>query len=307
MNKHYQTARGRTKFNLKTYLNKRAAQVNRALADSLPINRTSPRIQRAMHHSLMAGGKRLRPILCMAAAEAVGGEASQVVPAACALEMIHTYSLIHDDLPAMDNDALRRGKPTCHIAFDEATAIMAGDALLTMAFQILTEAPMTQITAESRITAINIISNAAGYRGMIAGQMQDMSMENKPARARDLESLHRLKTGALIRASVQTGAVLCRASSRQLNQLAAYADHIGLAFQIKDDILNVEGTPERMGKAVGTDTLRKKVTYPTLFGLEKSRSLAQKQVTSSLRSLEGFDNKADPLRSISMYILNRNR
>jgi geranylgeranyl diphosphate synthase type II len=261
-----------------------------------------------MQYSLMAGGKRIRPVLCLAATEAVGGNPKDALMAACAMEMIHTYSLIHDDLPAMDNDELRRGKPTCHVAFDEAAAILAGDALLTMAFEILASVPFENTDQAAKwLQIIRIIAVAAGSRGMIQGQMLDIAAEGRKLDVRELESMHTLKTGALIVASLQCGALLAEADKTQLSFLETYARNIGLAFQVADDILNVEGNPEVMGKAVGTDRLNKKNTYPALLGLDASKQFAQKLIRNALQALETFDNKAEPLRAMAAYIIERKR
>jgi len=261
-----------------------------------------------MKYSLMAGGKRIRPVLCIAATEAVGGKPPAVLPAACALEMVHTYSLIHDDLPAMDNDDLRRGKPTCHVAFDEATAILAGDALLTLAFEVLSSVQFTgKNQAASWLKVIHIISTAAGYQGMIRGQMLDMAAEGQHLTVDELKSMHALKTGALIEASLLCGALLADARKRQMEILKTYARNIGLAFQVTDDILNVEGNPKIMGKAVGTDELREKSTYPAILGLETSRQFAKNLVDEALQVLKVFDKTADPLRALATYIIERKR
>jgi geranylgeranyl diphosphate synthase type II len=254
----------------------------------------------------MAGGKRLRPILCLAAAETVGGESQDAIRAACAIEMIHTYSLIHDDLPAMDDDELRRGQPTCHAAFDEATAILAGDALLTMAFEVLSSIDSTpENQALDLIHVIHILSTAAGYQGMIEGQMQDMAAEGEPLSLKDIEKMHILKTGALIEASVTTGAILGKGNLFQVQQLKIYAKKIGLAFQVIDDMLNIEGDPKIMGKNVGSDQTRLKSTYPSILGMEKSKIFAKKLVMDALKALEYFDNKAHSLRAIGHYIIDR--
>jgi geranylgeranyl diphosphate synthase type II len=261
-----------------------------------------------MQYSLSAGGKRIRPILCMASAEAVGGSADTVVHAACALEMIHTYSLVHDDLPAMDDDALRRGKPTAHIQFDEATAILSGDALLTLAFQVLSDPAYTaRDSLKENLKVIHVIARAAGYDGMVAGQMLDMLSEGSRLALSDLERMHLKKTGALIEASVIAGAVLAKAAQDQLQALRRFARLIGLAFQVMDDILNVKGDPAKMGKAVGTDVNRRKSTYPSILGLSESENYAQKLVEKSLTAIACFDKQADPLRAISRYIVSRSR
>ena len=267
----------------------------------------SGRLVSAMKYSLVSGGKRLRPLLCFAASEAVGGTYSNCMTTACVLEMIHTYSLIHDDLPAMDNDALRRGRPTCHIAFDEATAILAGDALLTFAFHILSVEPGDTDDPYLLLKVIQIIAQAAGDQGMIEGQMRDMESEGKKLTRSELEKIHHLKTGALIRASVKTGALLGGGDEEQVSALDNYASYIGLAFQVADDILNVTGNPELMGKATGTDENQNKATYPSLLGLEQSREFARECVRLALNELSMFDKKAEPLRAIASYIVERNR
>jgi len=289
---------------LKSYLTSKRKQVDDALNEILETCQS--RIAVAMKYSLMAGGKRIRPILCMAAAEAVGGKAEDALPAACAIEMIHTYSLIHDDLPAMDNDELRRGKPTCHIEFDEATAILAGDALLTLAFEVLSSAG-TDIQAERRLRVIQMFARAAGYRGMIEGQMRDIASEGILLNAEELRDMHACKTGAIISASVEAGAVLGNGNDEQICRLKQYADHIGLAFQVADDILNIVGDPAVMGKAAGTDNSRKKNTYPSVMGLEASESFAEKLIRDALQALEIFDSKSDPLRAVATYIIKRKR
>jgi geranylgeranyl diphosphate synthase type II len=295
-------------FDLSAYIKNKNQQINIALEKILPDSQPSEPIVEAMKYSLMAGGKRIRPVLCLAAAEAVGGIPEAVLPAACALEMVHTYSLIHDDLPAMDNDDLRRGKPTCHVAFDEATAILAGDALLTLAFQVLSSAQFTgENQAYGWLKVIYIISTAAGYQGMIRGQMLDMAAEGQHLTVDELKSMHTLKTGALIEASLLCGALLADARKHHMEILKTYARNIGLAFQVTDDILNVEGNPKIMGKAVGTDELREKSTYPALLGLETSRQLAKKLVDEALQALEVFDKEADPLRALATYIIDRER
>jgi geranylgeranyl diphosphate synthase type II len=256
----------------------------------------------------MAGGKRFRSVLCVAAAEAVGGDLEDVLPAACALEMVHTYSLIHDDLPAMDDDDLRRGQATCHKAFDEATAILAGDALLTLAFQTLSSiAAGRDQQAVKWLRAIQLISHAAGYCGMIQGQMLDIASEGSQLKLNELKTMHRLKTGALIEVSSRCGAELVDANSSQIQLLESYAQYIGLAFQVTDDILNVEGNPAVMGKAVGTDKLRQKSTYPSLLGLEESKRFARKLIDNALQALGSFDQKAEPLRAIAQYIIDRKK
>ena len=295
-------------FDLKAYLANRAQRINQALEAILKTADKPDRLLQAMSYALMAGGKRIRPILCLAAAETIDGDPQEVMPAACALEMIHTYSLIHDDLPAMDDDDMRRGQPTCHKAFDEATAILAGDALLTLAFQMLSSIAINKAEHAAKwLRVIQLISHAAGYCGMIQGQMLDMASEKKQLSLAELKSMHRLKTGALIEASVRCGAELAGVNSTQIQMLERYAQNIGLAFQVTDDILNVEGDPEIMGKAVGTDEQRHKTTYPALLGLTQSKEFADQLVDTALSALDAFDQKAEPLRAIARYIRHRNR
>ncbi|MGA9175809.1 MAG: polyprenyl synthetase family protein [Desulfobacterales bacterium] len=293
-------------FDLNSYLSSKRKQINQAL-DSTFAN-TSSKIVKAMKYSLMAGGKRIRPVLCIAAAETVGGQSQDVINAACALEMIHTYSLIHDDLPAMDNDDIRRGQPTCHVAFDEATAILAGDALLTLAFEVLSSTEFVQDNhVRNWMNIIHTLSTAAGYKGMIEGQMQDMAGEGHLLCLEDLENMHALKTGALIEASVTIGSILGKGSPDQIQQLKTYSKNIGIAFQVTDDLLDVEGDPNVMGKDAGSDQARSKSTYPALLGIEQSKQFAKKLVNNALKALDYFDNKAHPLRAIAYYIVDRKR
>ncbi|WP_319525392.1 farnesyl diphosphate synthase [uncultured Desulfosarcina sp.] len=297
-------------FDLKSYLKIHRQRVNASLHSYLGTGDSDvSRVTQAMSYSVMAGGKRLRPILCIAGAQAVEGDQEAVTALACALEMIHTYSLIHDDLPAMDDDEKRRGKATCHVRFDEATALLAGDALLTLAFKILATTA-SQFPAAEHLNWLNVIAkiaSASGFRGMIEGQMRDMASEGKIISIEDLEILHGLKTGKLIEASVVSGATIAGATEIQLQALSAYAVHIGLAFQVADDILNVTGDPERLGKNTGTDQARGKNTYPSLIGLEPAQRLADRLVDKALNALDDFDKKADPLRAIARYIVERNR
>jgi len=295
-------------YDLTAYLNDKKELINNELDKIFRDFASSSQIEQAMKYSLMAGGKRIRPILCLAAAEAVGSDKKAALPAACAFEMIHTYSLIHDDLPAMDDDELRRGKPTCHVAFGEATAILAGDALLTLAFQILSSpVNIKESQALVWLNVIHVISIAAGYKGMIDGQMRDIISEGTLLSLDDLENMHALKTGALIEASICCGAILGNGNRKQIKQLKIYAKNIGLAFQITDDILNVEGNPAVMGKAVGTDKNRNKSTYPLIMGLKESKIFATNIVNNALKAIEFFDNKADPLRAVARYIIKRKK
>jgi geranylgeranyl diphosphate synthase type II len=295
-------------FELKPYIKQKNQIIDAALERMLQDSHSSETLVKAMKYSLMAGGKQIRPVLCLAACEAVGGVPENALTAACALEMIHTYSLIHDDLPAMDDDELRRGKATCHIAFNEATAILAGDALLTLAFEVLSCVQFDDGNQAFRwLKVIRLISVAAGYQGMIQGQMLDIASEGIKLSAAELETMHLLKTGALIETSLACGALLGGADRRQTDLLSDYGRKIGLAFQVADDILNVEGNPELMGKAVGTDRQRDKSTYPSVLGIQAAREFSKKLVQEALQALETFDKKADPLRGIARYIIERKR
>ncbi len=297
----------REELDLKAYLQERRELVNRALAAYLPAVRGPAfRVVQAMHYSLFAGGKRLRPILCLAAAEAAGGGQEEALPLACALEMIHTYSLIHDDLPAMDDDDLRRGQPTCHKQFDEATAILAGDGLLTEAFYTLAAAaPRFQGREALLLEVQELLSEAAGYRGMVGGQMLDLMAEGRRVTLKELEMVHRLKTGALITAATRAGALAGGGSRLQVAALTAYGERFGLAFQITDDLLDVEGEAAEMGKAPGMDQKRQKATYPALLGVETSRQWAGRLVQEALDELEPFKERAAPLRELVRYLLGR--
>lgn len=294
---------------LKSYLSERRIKIETALKQYVEGYCSSPHLIEAIQYALMAGGKRLRPILCLAASAVVGGDVNKALPAACSLEMIHTYSLIHDDLPAMDNDDLRRGQPTCHIKFNEATAILCGDALLNMAFEILSQSGLKAPVSQSHIwlKVTDTIAKASGCKGMIGGQASDIANEGVSMGIDDLQTMHKLKTGALIRASVCSGALLGGGSEQQIDHLDEFAKNIGLAFQVVDDILNVIGDPDKLGKAVGTDSQRQKNTYPALMGLEASKEFADTLIDSALQALSIFDNKADPLRVLARYIIERNR
>ncbi len=298
-------------FDLKSYLATKQILINNLLQETIKKTSSSGRIFEAMEYSLMAGGKRIRPVLCMAACEAVNGNYKYALPAACAIEMIHTYSLIHDDLPAMDDDILRRGKPTSHVKYDEATAILAGDALLTLAFKTLSMAGLSEKDSDTAalrwLEIICFISKAAGCEGMIEGQMRDITSEKIILDFDQLEQIHLLKTGALIKASVLTGAILGKGTDEQLQQLEVYGKNIGLAFQVTDDILNVEGDPLVMGKSAGTDTAHGKSTYPSLMGLAESKKFAKKLIATAMDAMDSFGAKADPLRAIASYIIKRKK
>lgn len=262
----------------------------------------------AMRYSLFVGGKRVRPILCLAAGEAVDGTVQtekNLLPIACALECIHTYSLVHDDLPAMDNDTLRRGKPTNHTLYGEAGAILAGDGLLTWAFELLSAPGAVTLSAEQRLDIIYTIAAAAGPLGMVGGQALDIACENSVVSLETLQTIHKNKTGALITCSVHVGAIAASASTQQIKSLITYGDKIGLAFQIVDDLLNVTATTEELGKTAGSDAAQGKATYPAFFGVEGTRSRAKEAVEEAIEALSGFDNNADPLRMLARYILSR--
>lgn len=293
---------------IKSYLKERCRIVDEALERYLPKEDELPfSLHKAMRYSVFAGGKRVRPILMLAACEAVGGAVAQALPAACAMEMIHTYSLIHDDLPAMDDDDFRRGNPTNHKVFGEAVAILAGDALLTEAFILLsdfTSAPGVEPAA--RLEVVREISVCAGSRGMVGGQVVDMESEgNRDIGFATVQYIHTHKTGALIKASVRAGALLGGADSLQLDAITRYGEAIGLAFQIADDILDIEGTTEEIGKDAGSDEARGKATYPAIIGLTESKRLAAELTERAFTALDMFGDKAGPLRAIASYIINR--
>lgn len=293
-----------------TYLNNRRQTVEDALTALIPkaAEPFTAHIE-AMRYSLFAGGKRIRPILCLAAAEAVDGTAETVLslqPVLCALECIHTYSLIHDDLPAMDNDTLRRGKPTNHVVYGEAEAILAGDGLLTFAFELLTDSTNSSLDAAKRLEITHIIAHAAGTFGMVGGQALDMENEQQSYPFEQLQTIHAHKTGALITASVLAGAIGAGATQLQKEQLTHYGRHIGLAFQIVDDLLNATGTTDQLGKSAGSDKENGKATYPGYFGIEKTSELAEEAIQSALNAISTFDRKAEPLRLIAEYIQTRN-
>ena len=291
---------------LEAYLSDRKKIVEEALERYLPGKDGHPQeLHNAVHYSIFAGGKRIRPILCLAALEACGGDLAPAMPVACALELIHTYSLIHDDLPAMDNDDFRRGKPTSHKVFGEAAAILAGDALLTEAFVLLSRAEKVRLVAERRLAIIQEIAHAAGIAGMVGGQALDIRAGKNHPDFEGLTDIHRRKTGALIVAAVKSGAILAGASDVRIQALGAYGSHIGVAFQIADDILNVEGDSSLMGKNTGSDAALGKVTYPSLLGLEAARTKLAEHIEAAQTSIAAFDARALPLRVIARYIMDR--
>ncbi len=289
---------------LKSYLAGKKNDVEGALMRWLSDDSIPPTLKRSMEYSLAAGGKRLRPILVIAGAEAVGGSSEKVMPIACALEMIHTFSLIHDDLPAMDDDDLRRGKPTDHKVFGEATAVLAGDGLLAEAFSVLANADASG-SPKLMVEVIGDIASATGARGMTGGQQIDMESAGAKITERELTRLHGLKTGRLIAVSVTSGAKYCGASKMQIEALERYGELIGLAFQIADDILDIEGSEEEIGKDVGSDIDNDKATYPAIIGLDASKRKASSLVDEALAKLDIFDGRADPLREIARYTISR--
>lgn len=293
---------------LNAYLENRAALVDQALERWLPGETSLPQsLHQAMRYSVFAGGKRLRPILMIAASEAVGGSAQQVLHAACAMEMIHTYSLVHDDLPAMDDDDFRRGRPTSHKVYGEATAILAGDALLTEAFRLLADGDSSlSIDPATALRVIEIVARYAGSRGMVGGQVMDMESEGKAVDLPTLEYIHTHKTGALILASVQVGALLGGGDEEAFAALSRYAAAAGLAFQIADDILDVVGDQNTLGKNVGSDQARRKATYPALLGLAESRQRTLELCDLAVDALSPLGAAAETLRILSRYIIERN-
>jgi geranylgeranyl diphosphate synthase type II len=291
---------------LKAYLQDRQKIVEEALEYYLPGEDNIPTdIYKAVRYSVFNGGKRIRPILCLAATEAVGGDLGPAIPVACALELIHSYSLIHDDLPAMDDDDFRRGKPTCHKVFGENIAILAGDALLTEAFVILSHVEKVRLSAERRLAVIQEIAKAAGICGMVGGQALDVLSGKSVSDEDTLNEIHRRKTGALIVAAVKSGAIIFNARKDKIQALAEYGINVGLAFQVADDILNVEGDRELMGKKTGSDAAHDKLTYPSLLGLDLAKEKLAKYINAAEASLSGFDERARPLLVIARYIMER--
>lgn len=289
-----------------TYLARRAGEVNSWLERLVPSEATPPQqLHQAMRYSLLAGGKRLRPILVLAAGEAFGAETEELMPAACAIEMIHTYSLIHDDLPAMDNDDLRRGRPTCHKAFGEAVAILAGDALLTQAFRVLAS-DSDDRNPERRVRVIREIATAAGtVDALIGGQMADIENEGKQVGPSLLEYIHRSKTGAVICASVVVGGIIAGASVEQVDKLRAYGERIGLAFQIADDILDMTSTSEQLGKTPGKDQAAHKATYPAIYGIEASKARASELLDEAIKIISSLGLQTQALAGIARFIIAR--
>jgi geranylgeranyl diphosphate synthase type II len=293
---------------IEAYLEGEGRRIDAALRRYLPDSpRVPPTVRRAMRYSLFPAGKRLRPTLALAACRALGGRPADVLPAAAAIEMIHTYSLIHDDLPALDDDNLRRGRPSSHRVFGEAMAILAGDALLTHAFEVMSTRPRAPRLAGRKMRVIALVARAAGVAGMIGGQVLDLESEGRRFTHATLRRIHHGKTGMLISAAVQAGGIMAGGTARLIASLREYGGQIGLAFQIIDDILDQEGTPAVLGKSVGKDRRTRKATYPALFGVERSRRRAERAVDGALRAIAPLGRRAAPLAEIARFILRRVR
>ena len=290
-------------FDVGAYMRERADAVDAALERFLPTETLPPEtLHKAMRYSVFAGGKRLRPVLVIAGAEAVGGTAVQVMPTACAMELIHTYSLVHDDLPAMDNDDFRRGVPTNHKVFGEAMAILAGDALLTLAFRLVAD----NAGASNALRDVVVdIADAAGHKGMVAGQVADLEAEGRRVGADVVDYIHAHKTGALIRTSLRIGAVLCGADAAQVRALSVAGADLGLAFQIVDDILDVVASSEELGKTAGKDQIQQKATYPAIHGIEASRARAAFLIRDAEEQLRVLGPRAEPISALGRFILER--
>lgn len=292
---------------LQEYLSARRELVEKVLDERLPREDNEPEIlHKAMRYSVFAGGKRVRPILAIAAAEAVGGTAQMVLPLLVALECVHTYSLIHDDLPAMDDDSLRRGKPTLHTVFGEAIAILAGDALLSFAFQALSSPLAQRLCPAARLLAvIRDLGDASGSRQLVAGQVIDMMSESKPATTETVEHIVRTKTAALIRTSLTCGSRMAGGTEEQTTLLGRFGEDLGAAFQVRDDLLDLEGDAAALGKAIGKDEKRGKATYPNLLGKDRAKALVQELTRSALTTIEPLGARGEPLRLIGKYIAER--
>jgi geranylgeranyl diphosphate synthase type II len=289
---------------LAAYLKARQQTIDRALDRYLPkANAKPPTIHEAMRYSMFAGGKRLRPVLCLAAAEACGGKAAGALPLACAIECIHTYSLVHDDLPSMDNDDFRRGRPTCHKVFGEGIAVLAGDALLTVAFEIVSRTKPT--SRYDMTTLLREVAIAAGSQKLIAGQVADLEAEGKKVNRSQLRYIHENKTAAILTASVRLGAMSANASAKELSAITKFGRALGLAFQVVDDILDVTQTTEKLGKSAGKDVAARKATYPAVIGLNKSRAEARALTRQAHQALSIFGRKGEALRALASYLLER--
>ncbi len=293
-------------FDLERYMAERAAAVDAALDQFLPPETARPEtLHKAMRYSIFAGGKRLRPVLVIAGAEAVGGQMADVMRTACALEMIHTYSLVHDDLPAMDNDDFRRGVPTNHKVFGEAVAILAGDALLTLALRLVAD-DVKQLADGARAHEVLVdVTDAAGHGGMVGGQVADLESEGKRVTADTVDYIHAHKTGALIRTALRVGARICGASADQIMALSVAGADLGLAFQIVDDVLDVVSSSAELGKTAGKDQIQHKATYPGIHGIEASRARASYLIAEAEDALAGFGPRAEPIRALGRFIRDR--
>ena len=289
------------------YLDQQRQRVDQFLEQSLPDTLRDPeKLYESMRYSLLGGGKRVRPILTIAAAQALGYDNDAMLPFAASLEFVHTYSLIHDDLPAMDDDDYRRGRLTNHKVFGDGMAILAGDALLTMAFELCSRDEGDHgLTVGQQLTIVRELAFGSGHQGMVGGQVMDIQAENQEVELAQLQKIHSHKTGQLIRTAVRIGGIIGGSSSAQLDSLTHYAEDIGLAFQIADDVLNMVGTREELGKDAGTDEKRGKKTYPSFFGIDGARQLGNECVERAVNRLESFDHHADPLRHIATYIVER--
>lgn len=306
---------------IKAYLAEKRSIINRYLHSYFSVPFSPSPLSESIQFSLLSDGKRIRPILALASYETCGGRGEDILPQAAAVELIHTYSLIHDDLPAMDNDDLRRGRPTNHKVFGEAIAILAGDALLTEAFFMMTNLnpplptfakggvglSIKKFSHSSLLKALREVAFASGLHGMVSGQAQDILSEDDEPKKETLDFIHRHKTAALIKASVKIGPILANAGIKRMSALTRYGEHIGLAFQIVDDILDVEGTTEELGKPVGSDTRKKKMTYPSLYGVEVARQKKDDCLSAAVDALRLFGSEADPLREIARYLVVRRR
>lgn len=290
---------------IKQVIAEKADVINQALADYLPPKEDdqAAQLQQSMHYSVLAGGKRLRPILTLTAAELVGGKEEEVLPAACAVELIHNYSLIHDDLPCMDDDDLRRGQPANHKQFGTGMAVLAGDALLTLGFEIM--ADLDYLPAERVLQATQELAEAAGNEGMIGGQVADIEAENREISKEELNYIHQHKTGALLKASVRLGAILAGAEQEELAALTTYAEKLGFSFQIVDDVLDIEGDQEKLGKNVGSDQNQDKTTFPALYGLEESKKMAADLCREAKEALAIFGEESELLKELADYVVER--
>lgn len=290
---------------IKQYFKRKAELVERELDRLLPAETETPQtIHQAMRYSVFAGGKRLRPILAIAAGEIFGANERELLPVACSLEMIHTYSLIHDDLPAMDNDDLRRGMPTCHVKFGEAMAILAGDALLTQAFVTLADYETSHPERKARVIS-EVAKAAATKEALIGGQVLDIQSEGKTVSGKQLEEIHRGKTGALIRCSIRIGAIIGGASAAELQALTVYGEKAGLAFQVADDLLDETATSQELGKTAGKDAASHKATYTALYGIHGAREMAERLCLEAISAVSMIDTKTDVLESVARFIVER--